>query len=145
MNLTLIRQPTTDEGTFGDLVELKLKTLELPWRDNDSSFSCIPCGAYVAAPYMSPTKGAVYLLQGVEGRSMIEIHSANFGGDVNKGWQSQLLGCIALGLSQAQLENMYDRLQQAVLNSRSALSQFLAATKGQPILLSIQNATGGMK
>lgn len=139
IDLILHREPSTDEGTFGRLqgAGLDLISLELPWEGNEPQFSCIPAGVYTAAPFDSPTKGRVYLLQEVPGRSFIEIHSANFGGNTRRGWQSQLLGCIALGLEKARLENIYDRLQWAVLNSRSALSQFLSATRGEPIRLTI--------
>ena len=40
----LTRNETGDEGTFGELSVLDrvFKTGELPWRDNNNDFSCIP-------------------------------------------------------------------------------------------------------
>lgn len=139
---TILRGHSDDEGTFGIMPELALVTLELPWRDNHPHKSCVPAGSYTASIYNSPTKGRVYLLEGVPSRDFVEIHSANFAGDTDKGWQSQLLGCIALGLSHGQLENIYDNLQQGVLNSRTAISRFMAAAEGQPIRLTIQDGGG---
>jgi hypothetical protein len=143
MKFTLTRRPTTDQGTFGDLESedgnLLLRTLELPWRDGASKISCIPPGVYLADPFNSPSKGAVYLLKNVTGRSMIEIHSANFAGDTAKGWQSQLLGCIALGLGYGDMTNEDGKWQKCVLNSKPALKRFLDFTAGREIELTIVN------
>jgi len=142
VKLTLTREPSTDEGTFGVLVGpgLRLRTVELPWRSNEAQHSCIPTGIYEAEVFQSPTKGRVYLLKGTAPRSMIEIHSANFAGDVTKDWQSQLLGCIAPGLGVGRIPNEHGRLQMAVLNSRSALARLFEVTHGAPITLTIVDA-----
>lgn len=141
MNITLTRDSPSDQGTPGTLTAegLALRTLELPWRDNEPQHSCIPVGVYEAKLFDSPTKGRVYLLQDVPGRHMIEIHSANFAGDVAKGWESQLLGCIAPGLGIGQLQNRDGRMQLAALNSRAALSRLLEVTDGAPITLTIKD------
>lgn len=76
----------TEEGvkTFG--------SLELPWKDNERSVSCIPKGTYeVITTYSNRFKKDMWLLKDVEGRSGIRIHSANY--------SRQLQGCIALGSS----------------------------------------------
>lgn len=141
MKLILTRDPSTDEGTPGRLVsddgELALRTIELPWRSNEMGASCISPGTYQAALYDSPTKGRVYLLQDVPRRSEIEIHSANFAGDTRRGWESQLLGCIAPGLGIGRLQNADGKLQLATLNSRAALSRLIEVTGGVPITLVI--------
>lgn len=88
----LSRAPSSDKGTFGVLLHDGVPlcvTCERPWADNRHETSCIPLGLYRCLPYASPTKGLVWLLQGVTGRSMIEIHAANK--------PSQLRGCIAPG------------------------------------------------
>jgi hypothetical protein len=52
----------------------------------------IPAGTYTCQRRMSPHFGyEVFELQGVPGHNFIEIHIAN--------WQTQLDGCIALGLT----------------------------------------------
>jgi hypothetical protein len=145
MQLTLTRGPSTDEGTFGRLTAaegaLDLHTVELPWRDNQAQHSCIPPGVYQAGAYDSPSKGRVYLLREVPGRTLCEIHSANFAGDVTRGWESQLLGCIAVGLGVAVIPNQQGRLQRAVLNSRAALARLFQVTGGAPITLTIQQGS----
>ena len=87
--IKLTRTSTSEAGTFGDLTadgEHMCYTVERPY---DGEHPCIPAGSYTVTPYNSPTKGDVWLLKDVPGRSMIEIHAAN--------WPSQLLGCIAVG------------------------------------------------
>lgn len=81
------------EATTGILVDYLgntlCSTLELPWLDNKHNISCVPEGTYNVIRYLSPEKGDVWMIQNVEDRKYIEIHSANY---VN-----QLLGCIAVG------------------------------------------------
>lgn len=107
--LTLIRQMTNDEGTFGTLYGdgFKAVCLELPWRGNKRSLSCAPAGEYTFRWRTdSPKHGACYeewddpatpQREDVPNRDNIQIHSANFAGDSEKGWVKQLDGCIALG------------------------------------------------
>ncbi len=142
MNLLLTRGPSTDEGTLGTLTGpgLSLHTIELPWADNAPQHSCIPVGTYEADPFQSPTKGRVHLLKNVPDRSMIEIHSANFAGDVTKGWESQLLGCIAPGLGVGRLQNADGKMQMGVLHSKAALARLFEVTGGQPFTLTITAA-----
>jgi hypothetical protein len=67
-------------------------TIELPWRDNQPGASCIPEGEYPISIYYSEKhKREVMLLHDVPGRSMVEIHIANYPAD--------LLGCIGVGMS----------------------------------------------
>ena len=94
------------EATFGTMHYGELPiccTLELPWKQNKSRISCIPTGLYKTVVYQSPTKGKVWLLKDVPGRSMIEIHIGNFPKDI--------LGCIAVGDS-------FFRDRPGVLNSK---------------------------
>ena len=67
---------------------------------------------------------------------MIEIHSANFAGDASKGYISQLLGCIALGLSVGVLNG-----QLAVLNSKGAIADFEAKQNKEDFQLTIKEKT----
>lgn len=121
--INLKRSTSTEDGTFG-VVTLDdnittFNSLELPWKDNDSSISCIPTGTYLCNWINSPKHGPCYEVMDVPNRSMIEIHSANFAGDIAKGKLSQLLGCIALGNRVGELEG-----QEAVLDSRNAILHF---------------------
>lgn len=146
--LTLRRQRSTDEGTPGDLSgpEFGCKTLELPWRDlngdglGDPQRSCITPGEYLCEWRESPKYGWCYTVTGVKGRSHILIHAANFAGDEDKGYQSQLLGCIALGVSIGVLPNKFGKPQKAALQSKRAIADFHAAMQQQPFRLVIKAA-----
>ena len=126
-NVTLFRQPSTDEGTFGFLAYngYWFYSLELPDRDNQKMISSIPLGEYICSRRYSPRfKKEVYYLKDVEGRTYVLIHSANFAGDVDKGYQSHLNGCIAIGKGRGTLVNKFGKKQRAILNSRLAISEF---------------------
>lgn len=134
----LISDPSTDDGTFGVLTldnGLAFHTGELPWKDNASGVSCIPAGTYRCEWINSPKHGECYQITGVHGRSMIEIHSANFMGDTSKGKHSQLLGCVALGKGLGELEG-----QMAVLQSKVAVREFEAEMQKEPFILSVIRA-----
>lgn len=136
LTITLTRIPTTDQGTFGMFAIAGGPTffsLELPDRGNKRQESCIPKGTYQCKKINSPKHGECYQVFGVDGRDSIEIHSANFAGDVSKGFISQLLGCIALGKSIG-IENG----QLAVLQSKVAIAEFEAFTKMQDFTLTIK-------
>lgn len=67
-----------------------LGSLELPWKNNKKSVSCIPTGIYTVQTTYSPKyKKPMWLVKNVPNRSGIRIHSANY--------TSDLEGCIALG------------------------------------------------
>ncbi len=137
MKLDLLRTVSSDAGTFGNLsgmgLSMPIYTGEEPWRDNKPNESCIPDGTYQCAWTLSPRLGKfTYEVLNVPGRSGIRIHSANFVGDVSKGFKKELSGCIALGLSIGPLEN-----QQAVLASRDAIAKFNEVMAGKPFELTI--------
>ena len=68
------------------------RTLELPWRDNQPSVSCIPAGTFRMVYSPSPRlRRKTWRLMGVPKRDGILIHSANY--------ISQLRGCIAPGVA----------------------------------------------
>lgn len=66
----------------------KCFTIELPWRDNINSASCIPEGRYELAKRSSEKFGKHLILLNVPKRELILIHAAN---DAVK----ELRGCIA--------------------------------------------------
>ena len=96
INLLLIRDTFTDESTIGELFingERFCDTLELPYRDNQRSISCIPQGEYkvrLRYPRESATRDYLHLLvQGVKDRSYILFHRGNSAKDTR--------GCILVG------------------------------------------------
>ena len=96
INLLIIRDTFTDESTIGELFvngERFCDTLELPYRDNQRSISCIPTGEYkVRLRYAreSATRNYLHLLvQDVKDRSYILFHRGNTAKDTR--------GCILVG------------------------------------------------
>ena len=139
---TLTRNPSTDEGTFGTMVlddGSAWDSLELPWNDNDHGTSCIPTGTYLCQTINSPKHGnPTYEVKDVPNRSMIEIHSANFAGSTEAGWESQLLGCIALGKSVEKMVNSNGDRQMACLQSKIAIAEFYKNLNNEDFTLTIQ-------
>src|SRR5690606_5922699 len=79
------------EGTNGTLFcsqTFLCHSIELPWKENKRSISCIPEGRYELVPRFSNQFNHHLLLKRVEKRSLILIHPAN---DALK----ELEGCIA--------------------------------------------------
>lgn len=136
MKLTLVREKSEDYGTFG---KLKLPsgdevyTLELPWKDNKSKVSCIPANKYSCKIVKSARFGMVYGVCNVPGRSAILIHSGNYGGDTEKGFKTDIQGCILLGMNKGVLTG-----QPVVLNSKVALKKFMDELKDDPFELEIK-------
>ena len=96
INLLLLRDTFTDESTIGELFlngERFCDTLELPYRDNQRSISCIPTGEYkvrLRLPRESATRDYLHLLvKDVKDRSHILFHRGNTAKDSR--------GCILVG------------------------------------------------
>jgi hypothetical protein len=90
MKLKLIRTYNAD-GTNGVLLvnnEFLCFTIELPWRRNLRSISCIPERIYEVAERESSKHGKHLWLPEVPGRDLILFHGANNA-------QKDLRGCIA--------------------------------------------------
>ena len=143
MKLRILRQryANDDEGTFGTMIlndQQQWPCIELPWRDNQNGISCIATGNYTAKLAWSDHFGRdLYHLQDANARHAIEIHNANFAGDVTKGWKSQLHGCCAPGLSVGELDRGDGVMQKAVLRSVEALNQFMTATAGADLEIEV--------
>jgi len=107
--ITLTRLSDNGKQTLGILTVIKdngqpyvCKTLELPYKNNESQRSCIPAGQYTCrytqSARMTSEKGHpvfTYEVLNVPHRAGIRIHAANY--------FSQLLGCIALGDANADI------------------------------------------
>ena len=111
INLLIIRDTFTENSTIGKLFingEEFCDTLELAWRDNQRSVSCIPAGEYKARirlPRESATRDYIHLLiEDVPDRSYILFHRGNTAKDSR--------GCVLVGQS---------RKQDYVGNSRLAM------------------------
>lgn len=130
----LIRTGFSDQGTNGMMFTngFFCYTLELPWRDNQRSISCIPPGEYTVIQRISPKYGKIYWVTEVPNRSYILIHSGNYAGNVSKGYKTHVNGCILLGQKMGTLSG-----QKAVLNSRVTVNKFMNETGMQPLKLKI--------
>ena len=137
----LTRSASTDTGTFGVLIAytgFKCVTLELPWRNNLADKSCIPVGTYQVSMRWSPKHNCrVYGLLNVPGHTDVEIHSANWGGDIDKGYYSELLGCIALGQQQAQIQTPLGKMQLGITSSVTTVQAFRLSLNNQDFTLVI--------
>lgn len=134
----LSRTQSDDEGTFGVLTTdsgFECATGELPWRDNKPLDSCIPEGDYICNWRSSPTHGFCYHIEGVAGRSNVEIHAANFMGDRARGFRCELKGCIAPGKYTGVMEN-----QMAIIDSREALTELEEDLNHESFQLTIEKS-----
>lgn len=132
--ITLHRQPSKDEGTFGRMKlpnGQELMTLECPWLDNRRRVSCIPTGTYEVLPHVSKKFGKCFWVQDVPGRSEILFHVGNWAGNSEKGYRTDSLGCILVGTSTAFIKG-----QLGISNSRHAMDVFLK-TVTEPFTLQI--------
>ena len=139
---TLYRQESEDDGTSGFMTFRGgwWNSLELPDRDNKRGISCIPKGEYICKLRYSPHfKRETYHLQNVKDRTYILIHSANFAGDVEKGYQSHLNGCIALGKGRGRINNKFKNVQKAVLTSKAAVREFMEMMNNEEFKLKIED------
>ena len=135
--IILERFETSDQGTFGKLriYNDTFYTMELPWRDNSNNFSCVPVGIYECRFTMSAHfKRKMFLVDGVNNRTGIRIHSANFAGDKTLGLKCQLNGCIALGLHVGQMGG-----QKCLLLSSPAVRKFESLMSGESFILEVKN------
>lgn len=131
---TLVRGPSTKDGTFGVITTdagTHWVTGELPWDNNNRGTSCIPEGVYKCRWFDSPKHGWCYQIYNVPNRSLIEIHSANFP-------PQQLMGCIALGKETGMMAPYSGApAQMAVLKSKKAVDEFEEDMQGQIFQLTI--------
>jgi hypothetical protein len=94
-------------------------TLELPWRDNDRSVSCIPAGVYPCEwtlTYAIPRAR----VRDVPGRVGIQIHVGNSTREIS--------GCILAGMAWA---------GRNLVHSKMAMLELYKATKCAPFELEV--------
>ena len=122
MDIQLLRTSMNSQGTLGVLLAsfFSCRTIELPWKENRNSISCIPEGTYDLVPYYSRKYGWVFQVKDVTGRTYILTHAGNYAGDTSKGWRTHSRGCILVGKRNGRLGK-----QQAVLTSKFTLSKLV--------------------
>ena len=137
----LYREKSSDQGTFGYMaIDGEFwHSLELPDRDNKQNRSSVPTGEYICNTRYSPHfRRVTFHLQDVKGRTYVLIHGANFAGDVEKGFQSHLNGCIALGKGRGKIKNKFGKYQRAILTSRYAVREFMEELDSKEFKLVIE-------
>lgn len=111
--MKLIRNTSTDDGTFGTLYTddgTKLcVTCEQPWKNNELQHSCIPTGIYHCSPHNSPKFPDTWEVGNVPNRQAILIHAGNTMKDTH--------GCILVGEYMGVVSGL-----PAVLNSKKTLA-----------------------
>lgn len=136
--LFLKRLFTGDTGTFGNFNDWCM-SCELPWKDIFvPGFTCSPAGIYVLE-FMKTGKhpDGVYKFMDVPGCPNDEIHVGNFGGDISKGYQSDITGCTVLGVSIGFVTNAKGLKQLGVGSSRIAIDCFQKKMGGRQFELEI--------
>jgi hypothetical protein len=76
----------------------------------------------------------MYLVDGVNKRTGIRIHSANLAGDRTLGLKAQLNGCIALGLAFGKMDG-----QKCIVLSKPAVRKFESIMDQNSFVLEIIN------
>ena len=96
VQVTLTREHSLETCTLG-ILRIKTqnlvwtcRTLELPWRNNQKSVSCIPKGRYMCKRVKSNKFGDTFQVCDVPGRVGILFHAGNYPKDTH--------GCILLGV-----------------------------------------------
>lgn len=141
--ISLYRYTSSNQGTKGIAITGiesfdYFCILELPWRNNEPNYSCIPDGEYLCKFRKSKRFGEHYILQDVEGRTWILTHSGNLAGDTKRGWKTHSHGCLLLGMRFGKLNiDDYGTYQDAVLNSRPTLRKLITAMNKENFVLRI--------
>jgi len=122
----LTRRVSQDYGTCGYLVfdRFSCFTLEPPWRNNESAYSCIPPGEYLVRPHYSKRFRNCYWVRGTEPRTHILIHAGNYAGDYKKGLKRHSLGCLLVGSKFAMIGGQY-----GVASSKTTLARMRVAVR----------------
>ena len=133
MKAILTRLDDDGKQTLGHLTLFKglkkvfeCKTLELPWKDNETNVSCVPKGVYKVSHRTSGKYKKHLILHNVRNRRYILIHQGNYNTDTR--------GCILVGSSFGQVNG--DSLLD-ITSSRRTLNELLEATEGNGLELII--------
>lgn len=133
VNILIIRKHFNKKCTIGELFlngEKFCDTLELPWKNNEKSVSCIPHGNYnarIRLPRESATRNYIHILvKDVPDRSYILFHRGNTAKDSR--------GCILVGYN-----NKQDSVQNSTLAMDLLIKEIINLGDGYNINLIIKN------
>lgn len=123
-------RPKVTEGILtiwdnDDNVAFECKTLELPWKKNETGISCIPDGTYEVVPRKSTKYGNHLHVTGVKDREFILIHWGNYAGSLNpKTKKVDIEGCILVGSAFADFDG--DDVNE-ITNSKNTFNALMKA------------------
>lgn len=132
MRLQLLRDHTLPDGTSGRLsVEGVFECYSLEPKLGDYGENCaMPPGTYpVQIRYSPKFQKMLAHIDGVPGRSAIEIHDGNFVTDTE--------GCVLVGQERLEQTILHSDLARQALQSKIAIAQ----AKQQPVTISVENPT----
>jgi hypothetical protein len=134
LNVHLIRFQAGDYGTKGIWATpgFMARTIELPWKNNANSVSCIPDGKYKVKVRISKKYGKVYHITNVEGRTWILTHSGNWAGNRSLGLRCHSEGCVLLGKYHAMIID-----QVGVAVSKPTVRRWMQFTGGAEFKLHV--------
>ena len=118
LTVKVARNMTCNDGSImGSLYlndEFIGRTLELPFRNNETGISSIPAGSYVTSMRSDGGRGWRIQLENVPGREYIQLHVGNF--------QNEIEGCILLGAELGNDQCMVTESHKAVELLRERIS-----------------------
>lgn len=131
------RIQTSSQGTLGLWVTdgFQARTIELPWKNNQSNISCIPAAEYLAVYRYSPKFKHHYWIQKVPDRGWILTHNGIWAGDTDLGFKTHSHGCVIMGKYHGRYQG-----QLCVLVSRATLRAFVDFMNREPFRLKIHNS-----
>lgn len=139
----LRRIKSNNEGTLGMVhgpENFWCFCIELPWRNNARSISCIPEGTYLVTWTWSKTFGReMYLIKNVINRSGIRIHPGNWAGDKNSGFRTDSYGCPMFGHGYRHDVGH----QMMITDSAKAVKDFEDLLEKKDFYLRIEDPAGG--
>jgi hypothetical protein len=131
IRLILNRLEKLDDRTLGRLIVFNglnivgtFATLELPFRNNEKSKSCILSAFYTVEPRTSPKYGKHLIVNGTTPRELILMHHGNYPRDTE--------GCILVGADFGDIDKD-GRLE--VTASKTAMKKLVALVTEQAELI----------
>jgi len=118
--ITIRRIAENDDGVFGVIIDGVTPfaiTLENKWHNNKKNISCIPSGTYECRRVLSPTRGEVFEVKNVPGRTHILFHIGNTDDDTK--------GCILVAEEFGELNG-----ETAILSSGRGFKEFMKRLDG---------------
>lgn len=145
LNVVIARDvdnPIPEQGTKGyvlikegDYPIFYCKSLELPWRNNESNISCLPSGSdyELIWCWSNRFKKNMYLIkENIQHRSGFRVHSGAWAGDKEMGFKTHSAGCPLLGRTFGKYKG-----QLAIFNSKVTVKEFeyIMAGRSAPLII----------